>query len=170
MPTVPRLKGSEENSAGILGRSESAHPGAGGIARLRHETVDHPMEDEAIVEAALRQGLDLGHMFGGEIGPQQNRDPAVLGVKIDRVLEVLRRRAGAAREIEALPKAKPKARPNVNQSRSSSGKASFGSILKQLIELSRARRLASACATAAGTKADTSPPRPAICRTNVALM
>jgi hypothetical protein len=70
---------------------EAASPsGAGGIARLRHEPGDDPVEDEAIIEAALRQGLDLGHMFGREIGPEQDCDTAVLGVEIERVLEVLR--------------------------------------------------------------------------------
>jgi hypothetical protein len=71
-----------------------AHSGTSRIARLRHEPVDDPVEDEAIIEAALRQCLNLGHMFGREIGPEQDRDTSVLGVEIERVLEVLRRSGG----------------------------------------------------------------------------
>ena len=84
-----------------------ARSGAGGIARLRHEPVDDPVEDEAIIKAALRQCLDLGHVFGREIGPEQNRDPAVLGVEIERVLEVLRR--SSQDRVRHLGKTEPQA-------------------------------------------------------------
>ena len=32
-----------------IGQIRLAHPGAGGIARLRHEPIDNPVEDEAVI-------------------------------------------------------------------------------------------------------------------------
>ena len=59
MPTVPRSKGSAVNSAGMSGSLGAAHAGAGRIARLGHEAVDHAVEDDAVIEAGLGQLGDL---------------------------------------------------------------------------------------------------------------
>ena len=71
-----------------VGQVGFAGAGAGRIARLGHEAVDHPVKDDAVVKALLRQGLDLLHMLGREIGTQADGDAAVLGVEEDRVLRV----------------------------------------------------------------------------------
>src|SRR5208283_2801178 len=111
-------------------------------------------------------------MFRGEIGPQQNRDSAILGVKINRVLEVLRRRSGCRTRNRGATKGQTQGKTQC-QTRADYHPVKRHSV-RSFETIKRAhpgaRRLASACATAAGTKADTSPPRPAICRTNVALM
>ncbi len=96
-----------ENSALMFGQIGMAHAGAGRIAGLRHEAVDDAMEDDAVVEAALGQGLDLRDMLWRKIGPQLDRDAAVLGVEIDGVLEVLRGLRRTLREPRRKPSQKP---------------------------------------------------------------
>ncbi len=78
MPSVPRTKGSFENSAGNVGKLRAARAGSGRIARLRHEAVDHAVENDAVIEATVRQRLDLLHMLGAKIGPQRDRDFAIV--------------------------------------------------------------------------------------------
>ena len=63
MPTEPRLNGSGVNSAGMFGRSEPPVPVPVGSPVWAMKPVDHPVEDDAVVKAALRQGLDLGDVL-----------------------------------------------------------------------------------------------------------
>ena len=43
------------------------------------------MENDIVVEFALGQLLDPRHMFGGEIGAQQNGNTAVFGLQINQI-------------------------------------------------------------------------------------
>ena len=61
-----------------VGQVGAAHAGAGRVAGLGHEAVDHAMEDDAVVKALFRQGLDARDMLGREIGTQADHDASVL--------------------------------------------------------------------------------------------
>ena len=52
----------------LLARTAGA--GAGGIAALGHEALDHPVEDQTVIEALANQLLDALHMLGRQIGAQ----------------------------------------------------------------------------------------------------
>ena len=69
--------------------AHAAHAGALWIAGLRHEAVDHAMEDDAVVLALARQLLDLGDVLGGEIGSHLDDDAAiVLEIDVERIFLV----------------------------------------------------------------------------------
>ena len=53
MPTVPRRKMLLGELGLDVGLVRAAHAGAGRVAGLGHEAVDHAVEDDAIVEAGL---------------------------------------------------------------------------------------------------------------------
>jgi hypothetical protein len=78
--TVPRTCFAGENSA-----VRPAHAGAGGVARLRHEIVDHAMEDDAVIEALAHQFRDPRHMARREIGPRGDGDGTMRGFQDDGV-------------------------------------------------------------------------------------
>ena len=61
---------------GEIGLVGAAHAAAGRIAALRHEAVDHPVEDDVVVKALLGQLRDARDMAGGEIGAQPDDDVA----------------------------------------------------------------------------------------------
>ena len=74
-----------------IGQIRTARAGAGGIAGLGHEAGNDAMEDDAVVELALHQRLDLRDVLGRQIGPEADDDLAVLGGEDQRVLGVVRR-------------------------------------------------------------------------------
>src|ERR1044072_2401788 len=59
-----------------VGLLRAAGAGAAGIAALRHEPVDHAVEDDAVVEAAIGEAGDPLDMAGCEIGAQPDRHVA----------------------------------------------------------------------------------------------
>ena len=59
-----------------VGQFRSAHAGAGRIAALRHEAIDHAVEDHAVVEALARKLRNTLDMAGGEIGAEADDDIA----------------------------------------------------------------------------------------------
>ncbi len=61
------------NSARRFGFVGAAHAGAGRIAALRHEAVDHAVEHHAVIEAFARQFLDAGDMARRLAGQQLDR-------------------------------------------------------------------------------------------------
>ena len=89
MPSVPRTNGSFENSAGRSGLSEPPRAGAGGIAGLRHEPGDHPVEDDPVVEALAGQLLDARHVLGREVGAQLDHHAAALEIYVQHVFQIL---------------------------------------------------------------------------------
>ena len=56
------------------------------------------MKDDAVVEFALHQLLDLCDMLGRQIGPEANDDVAVLGLEHDRVGDIFVCRCGEGDE------------------------------------------------------------------------
>ena len=102
MPTVPRLNGVLVNSAAQL-LARAAHAGAGRIAGLRHEAVDHAMEHDAVVEPVARQLLDALDMVGREIGPQLDDDAAAVEIEMELIFARVVRRAGAVRGHGRVP-------------------------------------------------------------------
>ena len=75
--------------AGKLGRklfSRAAGAGAGRIAGLRHETIDHPVEHHAVVETFAHQFLDALHVTRREVRPHRDDDVAVRGFQDQRIL------------------------------------------------------------------------------------
>ena len=82
-----------------VGQLGAAAAGAGRIAGLGHEAVDHAVEHDAVVEMLADQRLDLRHVVRREVGPQLDRDPAVLGVEIDRIVVDLALRRGGVDPI-----------------------------------------------------------------------
>ena len=58
---------------GLVG---AAHAGAGRVAALGHEAVDHAVEDDIVVKALLRQLPDPRDVAGREIGAQPDDDVA----------------------------------------------------------------------------------------------
>ena len=58
------------------------------------------MEDDAVVELALHQRLDLRDVLRREIGPQPDDDLAVLGGEDQRVVRVVLGQAATRREGE----------------------------------------------------------------------
>jgi hypothetical protein len=72
-----------------IGFFRAPHARAGRIAGLRHETIDHPMEDDPVIEALTRELLDLGHMLGRKVGAQADCHVASLArLQHDRVLGI----------------------------------------------------------------------------------
>src|SRR3546814_8042427 len=61
-----------------LGLLRSAHAGARGIAALRHEAVDHPVKQNAVVKAFAGQFLDPLDMAGSKVRPQPDGDVAAV--------------------------------------------------------------------------------------------
>ena len=59
------------------------------IAGLRHETVDHPVEDHAIIGALARQFLHAFGMSRSDVRHQPDRDRALLQLDQDRVFGIL---------------------------------------------------------------------------------
>ena len=53
-----------------VGQVRSAGAGAGRVAALRHEAVDHAVKDDAVVKSVLGQRGDALDMAGGEIGTE----------------------------------------------------------------------------------------------------
>src|SRR3546814_5497160 len=66
-----RLGGKFRLQVGLL---RSAHAGARGIAALRHEAVDHPVKQNAVVKAFAGQFLDPLDMAGSKVRPQPDGD------------------------------------------------------------------------------------------------
>src|SRR3954469_270972 len=58
-----------------------ARSGGWGTPGLRHETVDHAMEHDAVVEAFVDERLDALDVFGREVGPQLDYDVAFGGLE-----------------------------------------------------------------------------------------
>jgi hypothetical protein len=56
-----------------------AHPGAGRIAGLRHESGDHPVEQHAVVKALLGEVCDPLHMFRSKVRAELDDDVAAGG-------------------------------------------------------------------------------------------
>jgi hypothetical protein len=74
-----------------LGRqilSRTAHAGAGGITGLRHEAVDHAVEDDAVIEILAAEFLDARHMVGCQILEQLDHHPAVLEFQVEGVFQI----------------------------------------------------------------------------------
>ena len=124
------------------------------------------MEDDAVVEPALGQRLDLLRVLRREVRAQADGDAPILGVEIDGVLRIGRRllRGGG--------------RQGGKRERQSENEVLHGSSLDSVI-LGQGWRLAdqrrpnfsfSRAATSGGTKRDASPPMPAIWRTSVAVI
>ncbi len=67
--------------------ARAAHAGAGRVAGLRHESVDHPVKDDAVVEAAANESLDVGAMPRRQIGAHLDHYAAGGDVEIDCVFE-----------------------------------------------------------------------------------
>ena len=59
-----------------VGLVRAARAGAGRVAALGHEAVDHAVEDDAVVKAFLGQLADARDMAGREIGAQPDDDVA----------------------------------------------------------------------------------------------
>src|SRR5579872_773215 len=59
------------------------------VAALGHESWNHPVEHDPVVEPFARQLLDPLHVSGGEIGPQPDRDRAGLEREDQDVLRVV---------------------------------------------------------------------------------
>ena len=97
MPSVPRLNGVGRKLGLQIGKIGTARPGAGRIAGLGHEAGNDAMEDDAVVELALHQRLDLRDVLGRQIGPEADDDLAVLGGQDQRVLLVVVGQRGARR-------------------------------------------------------------------------
>ena len=97
MPQVPRRKCRlVVNSAGRSGSFEPPVPVPVGIAALRHEALDHPMERRVVVEPLARQRLDLRDGFRRQVGEHLDHHPAVFQVHVQRVFRI-ERRLGARR-------------------------------------------------------------------------
>ena len=78
-----------------IGQVRAASAGAGRIAGLRHEAVDHPVKDDAVIEMLARQFLDPCHMVRRQVGAQLDLDAAIFEVEIKRVFKIRgARRAG----------------------------------------------------------------------------
>src|SRR5262249_45343168 len=58
------------------------------IACLRHETIDHAMKGNIVVELVARELLDAFGVLGREIVAQLYDDPAMLGIDKDRILRI----------------------------------------------------------------------------------
>ena len=86
-----------------VGKRRAAGAGAGRIAALGHEAFDHPVEDEAVVEALAGQGPDPLDMAGRGVGAKLDRDPAA-GRQIE-IPDILRlgRRHRLQRDRRGLP-------------------------------------------------------------------
>ena len=61
-----------------VGLLRAAAAGAGRVAALRHEAGDDTVEDDAVVEARIRQIGDARDMAGSEIGAQLDGDVAAV--------------------------------------------------------------------------------------------
>jgi hypothetical protein len=68
--------------------ARAAAPGAGRIAGLGHEAVDHAVEDDAVVEALSGQLADSRHVPGRQLGQQLDLDRAVGQLHHQHVLGV----------------------------------------------------------------------------------
>src|SRR5690606_13312674 len=77
--------------AGKLRRELLARPAGAGAERaagLRHEAVNHPVKDNAVIKALARQLLDARNMARRQIGTHFDDDSAVLQFKIEGVFQV----------------------------------------------------------------------------------
>ena len=101
-PTRHAHRAALERFLGELGRNvrqvRSAHASASRIAGLGHEAGNDTMKDDAVVELALHQLLDLRDVLGRQIGPEANDDVAVFGLEHDRVGDIFVRRCGEGDE------------------------------------------------------------------------
>ena len=70
----------------MFGRSRLARAGAGRIAGLRHEAVDHAVELHAVVEVALDQRLDLRDVLRRDVGPHLDDRAAINRVEIEQLV------------------------------------------------------------------------------------
>ena len=59
-----------------VGKLRSAHAGAGRVAALRHEAVDHAMKHDAVIKAFLGQRGDAFDVAGRQIRAQLDDDIA----------------------------------------------------------------------------------------------
>jgi hypothetical protein len=85
--TTPRMCGNLPNSAFRSGRLDPTGTGTGRIAGLRHESIDHPVKDDAIIKTLPSQCLDPFDMIGGKRGEQLDRHPAAGGqIKVQDIL------------------------------------------------------------------------------------
>jgi hypothetical protein len=66
-----------------------AHAGPGGIAALRHEAGDDPVEDDSVVKALLGQLPDPGDVARGEVGPEPDDDVAAAVEVEDQGVELV---------------------------------------------------------------------------------
>ena len=58
------------------------------VAGLRHEAVDHAMEDDAVIKALAHQRLDLRHRGRRQIGPHFDDDAAGRHVHVEGVFQI----------------------------------------------------------------------------------
>ena len=71
---------------GLDFRAGAAPAGAGRVAGLGHETVDHAMEDDPVVEALAHEFLDPRDVLGREIRPRLDHYAPALEIEEKRVL------------------------------------------------------------------------------------
>ena len=96
--TVPRTNGfSFENSA-FSGCARTAGAVAARVAGLRHEAVDHPMEDDPVIKALAHQRLDLRAGGRRQIGPHVDDDAARRHVEVNRIFQICRHRRASENE------------------------------------------------------------------------
>ena len=160
MPTMPRLNGTFENSAGRLGYFEPPVPSPRcAVAGLRHEAGDDAVERHVVVVLFARELLDAFDVLGREVVAQLDDDAAVFGIdqracSADRRLPavVARGRAPHRSARQELRSRRIMESPGIN-----------GRTLPANFAFRRA-------ATDGGTNCETSPPMDAICRTSVAVI
>jgi len=71
-----------------VGLLRATHAGAGRVARLGHEAVDHAVKDDAVIETFAGQLLDLRDMLRRQVRAKLDHDATILQIEIDRVLRV----------------------------------------------------------------------------------
>ena len=79
-----------------VGQLRAAGAGAGRIAALRHESLDHPMERRVVIEPLARQRLDLRDGFRRQVGEHLDHHPAVFQIHVQRIFRIERRLGAAA--------------------------------------------------------------------------
>ena len=131
------------------------------VAGLRHEAGDHAVERHVVVEAVARQLLDALGVLRRDVVAQLDDDAAVFGVEQHGVLRIEPGRQLHLRESGRG--ADERDDDSENADHSIDDLPGLDQRLARNFFFSRA-------ATSAGTKAETSPPMPAIWRTNVAVI
>ncbi len=80
----------EGEFAGDVGQGRAARAVALGITALGHETIDHTVEGQVVVEVLARQLLDPRHRERRDLGDHLDQDAALGGVDHQQVLGVHR--------------------------------------------------------------------------------